>query len=256
VSGSSAVWVTVKKQWRGWLRAFHRDMGYLAVGLTLIYAVSGLAINHIDDWDPNFVSYERERKIAPIPAEVPDDQALAQAREALDVGTPRSVYRAGDELHLEYDNKKLVIYGDSGHVVEQGREPRFFLRIANWLHYNRGKKAWTYVADFYAAMLLYLAISGIFMIKGRKGLKWRGAILLSLGALVPFSYVVWSGGPSAANRAAAAKAQRDAPTAEDAPTPDPAAAPPAATAPPADEFARPPVLREPPAPAPTPPPAP
>jgi len=242
VNASPAVWVTVKKQWRGWLRAIHRDLGYLAVGLTLIYALSGLAINHIDDWDPNFISYQRERTIAPIPADVPDDQAVAQARKALGAGTPRSVYRAGDEIHLEYDNKKLVVYGDSGHVVEQGREPRFFLRIANWLHYNRGKKAWTYVADFYAALLLYLAISGIFMIKGRKGLKWRGAIQLSLGAAVPFGYVIWSGGPSAANRAAAAKAQRDEVT-PDSTTPDPPPAdPPAAD----DEFARPPVLREPP----------
>ena len=32
----------------------------------------------------------------------------------------------------------------------QQRSSRFFLRVANWLHYNRGKKAWTYVADVYA----------------------------------------------------------------------------------------------------------
>ena len=27
----------------------HRDVGYLVVGLTLIYAISGIAVNHIDD---------------------------------------------------------------------------------------------------------------------------------------------------------------------------------------------------------------
>jgi len=37
---------TIKKRWRSWLRAVHRDFGYLAVGFTIIYAVSGLAINH------------------------------------------------------------------------------------------------------------------------------------------------------------------------------------------------------------------
>lgn len=210
-ASEGTLWIAVKKRWRGWLRAVHRDLGYLAVGLTLIYALSGLAINHISDWDPNFVTYQRERTIAPIPAEVPDDAAIAQARAALGVGTPRSTYRAGDEIHLEYDDKKLVVYGDSGQVVEQGRKSRFFLRIANWLHYNRGKQAWTYVADAYAVLLLYLAVSGIFMIKGKKGLKWRGALLLTLGAAVPLGYVVWSGGPSAANRAAAEKAQRDTP---------------------------------------------
>ena len=33
------------------------------------------------------------------------------------------------------------------------------------LHLNRGKKAWTYVADTYAVILLYLAVSGLFMIR-------------------------------------------------------------------------------------------
>ena len=105
---------------------------------------------------------------------------------------------------------------DSGKVIEQGRKSRFLLRIANWLHYNRGKKAWTYIADAYAVLLLYLAVSGIFMIKGKKGLKWRGTVLLLLGASVPIAYVSWSGGPDAANRAQVQRAD-DAP----APTPDP-----------------------------------
>lgn len=216
ISAEGSLWIAIKRRWRGWLRAIHRDIGYLAVGLTLIYALSGLAINHIDDWDPNFVSYTREREITPIGADVPDDAAIAQAQKALGVGTPRSTYRAGDEIHLEYDDKKLVVYGDSGKVIEQGRKSRFLLRIANWLHYNRGKKAWTYIADAYAILLLYLAVSGIFMIKGKKGLKWRGTVLLLLGASVPIAYVSWSGGPDAANRAQVQRAG-DAP----APTPDP-----------------------------------
>ncbi|MEZ4400711.1 MAG: hypothetical protein R3B06_11870 [Kofleriaceae bacterium] len=242
------VWASVKKRWRGWVRAIHRDLGYLAVGLTFIYAMSGLAINHINDWDPNFKTYERAQVIAPISADVPDDQAIATARAALKLGTPRSTYRAGDEIHLEYDYKKFVIYGDSGQVTEQGRQPRFLLRVANWLHYNRGKRAWTYVADAYAVLLLYLAVSGLFMIKGRNGLRWRGAILALAGIAVPVGYVVWSGGPEANNRAAAAKAARD----DAGPGPDPA---PAADGGDEDDpaFARPPIRRQPPAaPAPAP----
>lgn len=233
----------IKKRWRGWLRAIHRDVGYAAVGLTLIYAVSGLAINHISDWDPNFKTYERERQIAPIAADVPDDEAFTRARQALGVGTPRSTYRAGDEIYLEYDYKKLVVYGDSGRVVEQGRQPRFLLRVANWLHYNRGKRSWTYIADAYAILLLYLAISGLFMIKGKNGLKWRGLIVLGLGIAVPVTYVQWSGGPQAAARRGAG-----APAKEAAPQPDPEE-PPGAAEPDDDgqgvEF-RPPVLKQPP----------
>ena len=188
----------IKKRWRGWLRAIHRDLGYLAVGFTLIYALSGIAINHIKDWDPNFHSQERSLTIAPIPADATDDAAVALVIAATGTGKPDDVFRAGDEIRLGYsDGTNVTAIGDTGQVTVQARQPRFFLRIANWLHYNRGKKAWTYVADIYAVMLLYLAISGIFMIKGRLGLKWRGTILVGAGVAVPVMYIVLSGGPGA-----------------------------------------------------------
>jgi hypothetical protein len=207
---------TIKKRWRAWLRAIHRDVGYLVVGLTFVYALSGLAINHIQDWDPNFTSYEKVRAIEPIDPELDDEAAIALAMERAGVtGTLRSSYRAGDEIHLELDNRKVVIIGDQ--VTDQGREPRFLLRVANWLHYNRGKKAWTYVADLYAVLLLYLACSGLFMLKGKLGLRWRGAILVSMGIAVPIGYVVWSGGPEAANRRAESA---PAPADDPAGTPD------------------------------------
>lgn len=184
------------KRWRAWLRAVHRDIGYMAVGFTVIYALSGLAINHIKDWDPNFHSSERTLAIAAIPDSASDDEAVRRVTDATGLGKPDDVYRAGDEVRLGYaDGTQVTAVGDQ--VTVQARSPRFFLRIANWLHYNRGKKAWTYVADVYAVLLLYLAISGLFMIKGKLGLKWRGALLVSLGVAVPIAYVVWSGGPEA-----------------------------------------------------------
>jgi hypothetical protein len=184
------------KRWRAWLRAVHRDFGYVAVGFTVIYALSGLAINHIKDWDPNFVASERTLTITAIPDDASDDDAVRRVTEATGLGKPDDVYRAGDEVRLGYaDGTKVTAVGEQ--VTVQQRSPRFFLRVANWLHYNRGKKAWTYVADVYAVMLLYLAISGLFMIKGRLGLKWRGAVLVTAGIAVPLVYVLWSGGPEA-----------------------------------------------------------
>ncbi len=216
----------IKKRWRGWLRSIHRDFGYLAVGFTLIYAASGIAINHLKDWDPNFHATERSLTIVPIPADASDDVAVKRVTDATGTGKPDDVFRAGDELRLGYsDGTQVTAIGDTGQVTVQARSPRFFLRVANWLHYNRGKKAWTYLADIYAVMLLYLAISGIFMIKGRLGLRWRGAILIGLGIAVPATYVIVSGGPSA-NNARVATAPVDTPAPPTPPTPD-------------DEFARP-----------------
>jgi hypothetical protein len=185
-----------RKRWRAWLRAIHRDIGYLAVGLTLIYAVSGIAINHIKDWDPNFKTTEREHAIEPIPSDVPDEEAIQRVLDALAItAKPREADRVANQIEIYLDKRSLIADTETGTVYDTASEPRFFLRVANWLHYNRGKAAWTYIADAYAVLLLYLAISGIFMLKGRLGLKGRGAVLILAGAAVPILYVTLSSGP-------------------------------------------------------------
>jgi len=185
------------KRWRAWLRAVHRDIGYLAVGLTFIYAISGIAINHIDRWNPNFQTVSQTHHLpGPIPA---GEMAAAEyvLRQLEIAGEIRDAYSvAGDQLEIYLDGRQLVVETTTGTVFDEAEEPRFFLRVANWLHYNRGKAAWTYIADGYAAFLLFLAISGVFMLKGRKGFIGRGAILIALGAGVPILYVTLAGGPT------------------------------------------------------------
>ena len=39
---------------RKWNRILHRDIGYFFFGMTLIYCVSGIALNHKKDWNPNY----------------------------------------------------------------------------------------------------------------------------------------------------------------------------------------------------------
>lgn len=182
---------------RAWLRALHRDIGYLAVGFTVIYAVSGLALNHLGDWDPSFVTVEQERTIAPIAITVPDDEAFARVQAALGLPAPRSTYRAGDELRLQYANREVTVIGDSGAVTIIASQKRKVFAPLVWLHSARNKPAWKFVADAYAVLLLYLALSGLFMIKGRLGLRWRGAVLVSIGVAIPVSYIVWAGGSAA-----------------------------------------------------------
>lgn len=181
---------------RPWLRSLHRDAGYLAVGLTFVYALSGLAVNHIAQWDPNFVNFERTFQVeAPLPS---DPQAAADTvmAHAGITEEPLDVY-AGQpgELQIVFEQRTLNVATATGQVFEEGQRPRPFLRLANWLHLNRGKKAWTYFADAYAVVLLFLATSGMFMLPGRKGIRGRGAVLVGAGILLPLGYLLWAGGP-------------------------------------------------------------
>jgi hypothetical protein len=182
--------------WRPLLRAVHRDVGYVAVGLTFVYAMSGLAVNHIPAWDPNFRNYETAHDLGgPVAGD--DAQASQAVLGRLGIReTPKEVYREGDDdLEILFAHRTLHVDVTSGHVVDEGQKPRFLLRVANWLHLNRGKKAWTLFADAYAVGLLFLATSGMFMIAGRKGLLGRGAILVLAGIAIPVLYVGLSGGP-------------------------------------------------------------
>jgi hypothetical protein len=182
--------------WRNLVRIIHSDLGHLAVGLTFVYALSGLAVNHIADWDPNFQNYERTHELGgPIPG---DDNAAAESvlgRLGMK-DKPREVYRATpEELEIVFDERTLHVNTQSGRVVDEGQKPRMLLRVANWLHLNRGKKAWTFVADTYAVGLLLLCLTGVLMLSGRRGLLGRGGVMLLLGAAVPIVYVGLSGGP-------------------------------------------------------------
>jgi len=163
----------------------------------MIYALSGIAMNHIEDWDPNFHATETTRKIAPIADELNDAEAARQIATAAGLtGKIDDLYRAGDELRLTFaSGSKVTAIGDT--LTVQYRRDRMFFRVADWLHATRGKQAWKFIADAYAVLLLYLAISGIFMIKGRLGLRWRGATLIAVGLVVPLGYLVLSGGPGA-----------------------------------------------------------
>ena len=176
---------------RRWLRAIHRDLGYLAVGLTFVYASSGIAVNHIADWDPNFKNGEATHELGALAAGKTDDELADEVAKKLAIeGHPKEVYRLGDDaLEILYEHRTLHVTPSTGHVVDEEQKPRFLLRVANFLHLNRGKKAWTYFADGYAAGLLFLAVSGLFMIPGRKGLVGRGAVFLLLGIAIPVLYV-------------------------------------------------------------------
>jgi hypothetical protein len=183
-------------RWRPWLRAVHRDVGYFSVGLTFVYALSGLAVNHIADWEPNFRQIARQHQL-PLPLPQADEQIAALAARVLDLDAPvRETYRSDEQtLQVVFDRRTLRIDTRTGQTAEEAQEPRLFLRAANWLHLNRGKKAWTLIADAYASGLLLLSLTGLWMFSGRKGLLGRAGLIAAAGALVPALYVTLSGGP-------------------------------------------------------------
>ena len=185
---------TGKIKWRKWNNIIHRDVGYVCVALTVIYAVSGVAVNHVRDWNPNFKVVSLESGIGPV---VTTDPATPDAlRDILgrvgEAGLVRSTFRSDPDSLQVFMDDGTVIYVElsSGGVMRESVQSRTLLREANFLHLNHARELWTYAADIYAAALLLLAITGLFVIKGRKGITGRGAWLTSAGVLIPVIFLL------------------------------------------------------------------
>ncbi|MCU0234373.1 MAG: hypothetical protein MUE90_10145 [Thermoanaerobaculales bacterium] len=175
--------------------ATHRDVGYFFAGLTVIYAISGVAVNHIDDWNPSYVIRQEVVDVGRLPPGGPEALgAEVLGRLGVDEA-PRSVVRMGPgELKIFLDQRTLTVALPGGRVVDERARRRFAFFELNYLHLNHGRGFWTWFADAYAVGLCVLACTGIFIISGRKGLGGRGRNLLLLGLAIPIIYLalaVW-----------------------------------------------------------------
>ncbi len=178
-------------RWRRWNRALHRDLGYLAVGLTLAYAVSGLAVNHVSDWNPDWTLGRETVRFEPMPV-ADRDTLVAELVRVLDLPEPKDAFRpAPERVQLFYDDWNVEADVRAGTAVIERPRRRAVLADLNALHLNRLRGAWTLVADAYAAVLAFLAVSGMLILRGRQGLAGRGRWLVLAGLAVPLVAIAW-----------------------------------------------------------------
>jgi uncharacterized protein len=180
-------------KWRKWVRILHRDIGYIVAGLTLIYAISGIAVNHTADWNPNYSIKKSVTNINPILDSVLTSKnlvfdLLAQIGEK---GKLKSSFSPDpNTLNIFVDGNTITVNLKTGEVTQEKVSSRTLIRETNFLHLNAPKEIWTFVADIFAVALGFLAISGLFMIKGKKGIRGRGAWLTALGLLIPIIFLL------------------------------------------------------------------
>ena len=175
-------------------RWLHHELGFFAVGLTLVYAISGIAVNHVHHWDPNHYASEIAGRIeAPGVGETAVVMPVVLERLALEEPV-KDTWRAGEDLAQVFvEGATIDVNLVSGETLRKGHTKRPLLFDLNFMHLNKGKGPWTGIADAYAGVLIVLALSGIFLVKGRKGLSGRGGVMMALGIVLPlvYSLLVW-----------------------------------------------------------------
>jgi hypothetical protein len=182
-------------KWRKWNRWLHRELGYLFFGMAIIYGISGIALNHhiVKHWNPSLV--EKTETIAGVTSIIKEDVTKEYIQHILDLCEETDNYKQyffpSDKLLLIYLNKGHIsvdITTGDAHLIKI-RNRRIF-RDINFLHYNKPKQLWTYFSDLFAFSMILLAISGLFMVRGKKGIKGKGAILLVIGITIPLIFLL------------------------------------------------------------------
>lgn len=182
-----------KFPFRKWNNILHRDIGYLIFGLTIVYGISGIAVNHIQDWNPNYSKEEEIFSISPITQIATTDEILKESLHKLNIAeTPTNYFRPDSfTIQIFFDEKEYSIDLPTGNVFLEKTHERKVLYEMNQLHLNSPKGIWTFIADLYAGCLIFIAITGLFVLKGKTGITGRGAYLTIIGVLIPIIYWIY-----------------------------------------------------------------
>lgn len=170
--------------WRRANRAIHRDLGYLCVGLTLLYAASGVLLNHKHDWNPVYAIRGQWVEIAPPPTGE-DSKIASEIAAKFKIDTPvLSTFRHEDgKLDIFLDGGGMITLDSAAGLVKvETVEKRSLTGAINDLHLNRPGKAWTWIADGYAVALGLLAVTGM-LLALRKGSVSRRGLALTLAGV-------------------------------------------------------------------------
>jgi uncharacterized protein len=167
-----------KKKLQYWFRVLHRDIGYLAVGITLVYALSGFFLSHKNIFSATIT----EEFAIEFPKNLQGDDFMNHWNTNTSV-TINHFKESDNQIKLFLEGGTGRYDKSSGEVYYEIFKKRPIITFFNQLHNNQ-KKGWIYIADIYAFLLIFLAISGLVMVNGKNGFLKRGVWLVTLGIII------------------------------------------------------------------------
>ena len=180
---------------RKWSRIIHRDLSFFFAGMILIYAISGIVMNHRDSINPHYTVTRKEYKITEDLSDKHkvDEKVIQALLEPLDEAENYTKFYYPKPNLIKVFLKggsSLVVNTETKEAIYEGLKRRPLLSPMVQLHFNPGKW-WTWFADAFAICLIVITVTGMVMIKGPKGLWGRGGIELLVGLLIPILFLMW-----------------------------------------------------------------
>jgi len=180
------------KKLRKLLRILHRDFGYFIVGMTIVYGISGIYLNHRHDFNPDY-------KIAITEFTVELDGKVnfsdEKVREMLKKVDKKVVYKKHyinnqGNIKVFIKNGEVVINPETGDGIMRYLQKRPVIFEMNKLHKATLGTVWKWTSDAMAVILIFVAVSGLFLLKGKRGFGRWGWWLTIAGFVVPLIFAL------------------------------------------------------------------
>ncbi|MGA1932824.1 hypothetical protein ACH5BF_08910 [Arcobacter sp. YIC-464] len=181
------------------IRSLHRDLGYFVIGLTLIYAITGIVLSgrglgwfkvefkdlaviekniSKDSFNDEFKKIVLQGKVK----EIFDESSYANVKKHLKL---KFVKQENEVLHFNAWRTLNVKYEQtSGNLDVRYKGYPVALEVFVHAHKAKHDSAWFYLAIIYSVILSFLAISSFWMVKGKNGFKRRGVYFMLAGFAV------------------------------------------------------------------------
>lgn len=179
---------------RKWSRILHRDLSFFFTGMILIYAISGVVMNHRDTMSPHYsvelINFTLDTKLPSVKEEITKDLVVEILKPLGEADNYTKHYFPGDSLMKVFikGGSSLVVNRETNLAIYEKLTKRPVMSFMAKLHYNPGRW-WTHFADLFAVGLVIITLSGLVMIKGSKGIWGRGGIELIIGMIIPLLFL-------------------------------------------------------------------
>jgi len=174
------------------LRILHRDFGYFIVGMTVVYALSGIYLNHRHDFNPDFKIFITDFEVKLPSKTASTENEVKTALESVDdeVVYKKHYVNNQGQIKVFIENGEAVINPETGKGTMQYLQKRPFIYSINKLHRATLGTLWKWISDIMAVILIFVAVSGLFILKGKRGFNRWGWWFVIAGIVVPLVFAL------------------------------------------------------------------
>lgn len=174
------------------LRILHRDLGYYIVAMTVIYAVSGIYLNHRRDFNPDYKIFITDFSVNQPLSVTSSKETIKDIIESVDENVVFKKHYVNNEGNIKIfiENGEAVINPVSGKGKMQYLQKRPVIFGMNKMHRANLGTLWKWISDLMAVILIFVAVSGLFLLKGKRGFNRWGWWLTIAGIIVPLIFAI------------------------------------------------------------------